>query len=333
MRNRNVLARDESWHKAEGALAVQIQIEIDVPGAKSFELLSDIMGTQYPKLGSQVSLPDGVTVTFEQHILRESASIGDLIILVVEYVAAPAAINLATNWLYDKLKKHGATTLRTEGQEVPIEQDKVEWAFRAVIEVKLQRSKARGEKLSEKAGTPQKAKRRPSPLEVVAHHEAGHAVVARVRGRDVHGIYLRPNVKGTYNGETPYGDPTLPPDIDPNIPYERMCIAPPDGVSDTRVIMYAGKAAEILLFRQVGVSERLATLGTKDYRQIVASLKGEKLSWEQFKERLQKLEIYALHIISWPACWSAVEEIAHILVKDLSIEGERIHEIVTKAFG
>jgi hypothetical protein len=111
-----------------------------------------------------------------------------------------------------------------------------------------------------------------------------------------------------------------------------MRIAPPDGVGDTRVIICAGKAAEILLFRRAGVSERYATLGTKDYRLIVASLKEEKLSREQFKERLQKLEIYALHILSWSVCWGAVEEIAHILVKELSIEGERIHEIVTNAF-
>src|SRR2546429_3893796 len=107
-----------------------------------------------------------------------------------------------------------------------------------------------------------------SDLDIVASDEAGHAILAYVLGREIEYIQFVLNVRGTYNGETIYRQPCLPPHIDQYVPYEKIKIRlqhpdreislwHPDGVSGIRVIQCAGQAAQILLYRQKGVSEML----------------------------------------------------------------------------
>src|SRR6266566_289353 len=148
---------------------------------------------------------------------------------------------------------------------------------------------------------------------IVASDEAGHAILAHILGREIECIQLTLNVRGTYNGITIYRQPCLPPHIDPDVPYEKIKIhiqqldreIPlwlPDGVSGIRVIHCAGQAAQILLCRQKGVSEMLATLGMGDCRLIIRSLKEEGIPKQQWKEQFREAQSLALQILSSPAC-------------------------------
>jgi hypothetical protein len=160
-----------------------------------------------------------------------------------------------------------------------------------------------------------------SGIDVVAYDEAGHVIVAYVLKRQIFGVEFELNPKGTYNACTyrdplPYDprpdDDLLPPYIDPNVPYDQMTISLQDRVSILGVISAAGKAGVTLLCRQKGVSEHLATIGMRDARQIISLLRKENVPLYERKRRFRDFENLALHIVSWPICKVALEQVADL---------------------
>jgi hypothetical protein len=176
-----------------------------------------------------------------------------------------------------------------------------------------------------------------------AYDEAGHIVVAYVLGRDIYGVRFQRNSKGTNNRYTDYRNPCLPPHIDSHVPYEHMKIPRPDGVSGTRVISAAGKAAVTLLCQQMRVSERLATYGMSDAKGILRSVRREGLPPDERKKRFRDSENSALTILCWPSCKASLEQIANFLRTEMqrasrdnldvfSIEGAQLQAIISEVF-
>lgn len=157
-----------------------------------------------------------------------------------------------------------------------------------------------------------------SGIDVVAYDEAGHVIVAYVLKRQIGGVIFELNVKGTYNARTyqypydPRPDDLLPPYIDPSVPYDQVAILLLDEVAILGVISAAGKAGVILLCRQKGISEHLATIGMGDARKIISMLRKVDVLLYERKRRFRDFENLALHIVSWPICKVALEQVADL---------------------
>jgi len=157
-----------------------------------------------------------------------------------------------------------------------------------------------------------------SGIDVVAYDEAGHVIVAYVLKRQIGGVSFEHNVKGTYNACTyqyqydPRPDDLLPPYIDPGVPYDQVAISLLDEVAILGVISAAGKAGVILLCCQQGISEHLATIGMGDARKIISLLRKENVPLYERKRSFRDFENLALHIVSWPICKVALEQVADL---------------------
>jgi len=93
----------------------------------------EMLGAGHVSPGTQISLADGSTVTWSGAPLNKIAGepyVFNLVAALAASGAATVAVNVLSNWLYDKLKGGRATKLRINRTEVEIEPNKI----RIVIE-------------------------------------------------------------------------------------------------------------------------------------------------------------------------------------------------------
>jgi hypothetical protein len=175
----------------------------------------------------------------------------------------------------------------------------------------------------------------PDPLQrditIVAYHEAGHAVMARLMGRRVHEIRLLFNVQGTYNGQTHWGRDELAREWDPHVPYGELGLQPAEWKNGAALVMVSGRAAERLWYRQPGLDETLASFGASRGNDDEVELEGElfhtypQLTREQLPEAKHVLEELAMRLLGAQLCWQAVEAIAQALVQGVAHKPHIVH--------
>ncbi len=103
-----------------------MQIEIELNTFDPLYLLSNLMGREFPSIDSQEVLSEGIVVTFKQHDVRRSATIGDTITFIITFVAGIGAQVVAseiTHWLHRA--KEQTETLRIEREKVVIDKDQI----------------------------------------------------------------------------------------------------------------------------------------------------------------------------------------------------------------
>jgi hypothetical protein len=164
--------------------------------------------------------------------------------------------------------------------------------------------------------------------EVTAHHEAGHAVMARLLGRSVFKVSLILNEKQSYNGSTCWDDKddgvAIVPDWDRNLPYKELELEQKELKSGVALVYVAGKAAERIWYRQRGLDEAWASYGSgggerNDERKLEKELKTRflRMKPEDLPEAKQAIEDLAVRLLEFSPCWQAIETVAHELLKRL----------------
>jgi hypothetical protein len=172
-------------------------------------------------------------------------------------------------------------------------------------------------------------------LKIVAYHEVGHAVVARLLGRPLWYIQMiyseqarkwegrsfrddlpKPNVIWTdFNLDVyiPYADlqfqyPNYPE------PYEEYNI-----VRELCVVAYAGIIAEELFYKQYGIDENPEQLGENalDINEATDRIK-QKFSPQEWEEELCYAKTHVRSILSNPVSWRLVENIVEDLTNHIS---------------
>jgi len=158
-------------------------------------------------------------------------------------------------------------------------------------------------------------KKRPSPRESTAHHEAGHAIVAHHLGcyvdfctieatESYKGLAFRSKgLRQTFRGAVDYNSRERPEDI----------LLP-----DQLTHLYAGVVAQRLLCTKRGVSSKRVRLGLdiRQARNIVRSF--------PIKERIELLnaaEKHATELLAITQNWQKLERIAAELLKHGHLEG------------
>lgn len=166
--------------------------------------------------------------------------------------------------------------------------------------------------------------------EVTAHHEAGHAVMARLLGRRVGKVSLVLNEKGRYNGYTNWDLYEIFREWDWNVPYEDLKLKKEDDRDGIAFIFAAGKASERIWYRQKSLDEKWASFGTgagelNDEWQLKKAVKGilEADPRRQLLQEMQRVEETAVRLLVFPTCWQAVEAVAHELLERLKQDRER----------
>jgi hypothetical protein len=160
--------------------------------------------------------------------------------------------------------------------------------------------------------------------EIICYHEAGHAVMAYLMGREVQGIILTPNVENTYNGETKWGRNQKERYRYPDVPYDELGFKPEDNTYGNALVDAAGKAAERLWYRQRNLDETLASFGLSSIKDNDESLleqellkKDPQLKQEQLSEAKQFVENFAIKLLEFETCWQAVDTVAKMLLERL----------------
>jgi len=168
-------------------------------------------------------------------------------------------------------------------------------------------------------------------ITVVAYHEAGHAVMARLMGRRVHDICLLLNVQETYNGHTHWGRDELAREWDSHVPYGELGLQQAEAKNGAALVIASGRAAERLWYRQYGLDEALASFGSSKANADEGELESElfhtytQLTAEQLPEAKHTLEELAMRLLSAQICWQAVEAIAQALIQGVAHKPYRFH--------
>jgi hypothetical protein len=169
--------------------------------------------------------------------------------------------------------------------------------------------------------------------EIIAYHEAGHAVMARLFGRCVEYIKLDSNDEGTYNGETKWDRDSALRVWDPNIPYDKLKLRQEENEKAVALIFAAGKVAEQMWYRQRSLDETQASYGSRsgifnDERQLEIELELlVKFPWlksENLPKRKQDIEKSAMQLLGAEICWQAVEAVAQALLEGLKRAQEHV---------
>lgn len=152
-------------------------------------------------------------------------------------------------------------------------------------------------------------KRRPSPRESTAFHEAGHAIVGHLLGWDIDAIDI--NATESFRGYIlRHRRQAFPGIVDYNVKKGER---PDDGpLADRLTLLYTGVVAERLLCTQRGVSSKPVRLG-HDIREARESVRN--LSKDEQIELLDSAEKHAVKLLSNPQNWQILERIAAELLE------------------
>jgi hypothetical protein len=108
--------------KAEIVKEASIQIE------SSDGILHDLFYPNKISIGSEVEIKKGVSLRFEGIVLREAVDVPQIIeitLILTKDVVLPVALNIASNWLYDKIRNRKIERIRINGVEVQVDKEKI----------------------------------------------------------------------------------------------------------------------------------------------------------------------------------------------------------------
>lgn len=163
---------------------------------------------------------------------------------------------------------------------------------------------------------------RPSPRELTAFHEAGHAIVGHLLGWDIDAIAIidTKDVRGYTLRRRRQAVPGV---IDYDIKKGER---PDDGpLADRLTLLYAGIVAQRLLCTQRGVSSKPVRLG-RDIREARNSVRN--LSKEGQIELLDSAEQHAMKLLTDPQNWQILERIAAELLEFGTLEGPSLLKLL-----
>jgi ATP-dependent Zn protease len=168
-------------------------------------------------------------------------------------------------------------------------------------------------------------KRRPSPRESTAFHEAGHALVGHLLGWDIDAITI--GATKSFRGYTLRRRRQAIPGI---VDYDRKKGERPDDgpLADRLTLLYAGIVAQRLLCTQRGISSKPVRLG-RDIREARDSVRN--LSKEEQIELLDSAEKYAVKLLSDPQNWQMLERIAAELLAFETLDGPSLLKLLPGA--
>lgn len=145
-------------------------------------------------------------------------------------------------------------------------------------------------------------------LEIVVHHEVGHAVVMELLGKPIKHIQIKyRKLVDDWMGNTP---PLDNPSSDITSPWSILRLVPDDEYKDVRdwcVIKFAGSVTERLL----GIDEKIILQGYFMDMQSANDLLRGTFSLERLENELRNAEILARNVLSNPIHWSKVLNIAN----------------------
>jgi len=107
------------------------------------------------------------------------------------------------------------------------------------------------------------------------------------------------------------------------------------------LVAAAGKAAEWLLFRELGQDESQASSGAADEQELESALRRNfrSVTDENLAEAKRIIEEFAMRLLQDPACWTALKSLAEDLLRDTATLPDvirrtenQIHPILAKAF-
>ena len=78
--------------------------------------------------GSEIEIAEGTFLRFEGITLREAVNVPEifrLTLIIARDIVLPIALGIASNWLYDKIKKKRTQKIMIEGKETQIDIDKI----------------------------------------------------------------------------------------------------------------------------------------------------------------------------------------------------------------
>lgn len=106
------------------------EIEVSVETTEHLEILEDCFGER-SKTGTRVKIGEGVYAEEGRMELRLAEGIPQIINILIG-LGGGFAINMASQWLYDKLRDHDVVRLEIEGREVEVDKENFEIRVREV---------------------------------------------------------------------------------------------------------------------------------------------------------------------------------------------------------
>lgn len=113
---------------AQGEVEVMKEALIEIETFDTSSLAKDFFSEGELRAGSEIEIAKGTFLRLEGFTLREAVNVPEIIrltIIIARDIALPIALGIASNWLYDKIKKGRTQKIVIEGKEVQMDRDKI----------------------------------------------------------------------------------------------------------------------------------------------------------------------------------------------------------------
>jgi len=105
-----------------------MEASIEIETFDTLEITKDFFREEKLRTGSEIEIAKGTFLRFEGLIGRETIGVPDILqltLIIATHVALPIALNVAANWIYDKVKERRAEKIRVGDNEVQVTLDKI----------------------------------------------------------------------------------------------------------------------------------------------------------------------------------------------------------------
>jgi len=102
----------------------------------------DFLGDEKLRAGSEIEIAEGIVLRYEGSLLKEAVTAPDIIrltLIIAKDIALPIALGIASNWLFDKIKRARVEKMRIEGKGVQLINEKI----REVLEKEIKEKSPR----------------------------------------------------------------------------------------------------------------------------------------------------------------------------------------------
>ena len=117
-----------------------IKIETSYP----LELAKDFLEEKKLRAGTEIKIAKGTHLRYESCLLREAVGFPDILeftLIVATYVALPIALDIAANWIYDKIRERRAKKIMVGSSEVEASVDEIRKLLKRELKEKAPRKR------------------------------------------------------------------------------------------------------------------------------------------------------------------------------------------------